>query len=224
MLIGLDNQAAIKALNNQSPHPSHYLLDHIHTTIENLHEKQDKLQNANNFQRARHTANPLIANSHGVIDLKLQWVPGHVDIPPNEKADSNAKRAARKNQSPGNILPKILRKPLPFSISAIWQKKKLQIHHKWLWQWKTSSRYPGICTINKTTPLKKWLQLVSELTQVQASNYVLATLALTDTYTALNNLTPLHAPTATIHPKKLYTTSYLNPANSTKKDLPFNEN
>ena len=119
MLISLDNQVAIKALNNQLPHPSHYLLDHIHTTIEKLHEKQDKLQNADDFSRARHAANPLVVNSRGIIDLKLQWVPGHVDFPPNEKADTNAKRATRGYQSSVNLLPRILRKPLPSSISAI---------------------------------------------------------------------------------------------------------
>ena len=168
-LIGLDNQATIKALNNQLPHPSHYLLDHIHTAIEKLHEKQDKLQNADDSRRVRHTANPLITNSHGIIDLKLQWVPGHVDFPPKKKADANVKRAARGNQSSDNLLPKILRKPLPSSILVIQQKKKLQIHHKCFRWWKTSSRYPSIHMIDKTTLLKKWLQLVSKLTWVQAS-------------------------------------------------------
>ena len=148
----------------RSPHPSHYLLDHIHTAIGKLQDKQDKLQNAEEFHRVRHSASPLITNSHKVIDLKFQWVPGHADFPPNEKADINTKRATRGNSSPGNLLPKIQRKALPFSILALCQKKQPQIHHKWLRWWKASPRYLSICAIDTTMPLKKWLQLVADLT------------------------------------------------------------
>ena len=49
VLISLDNQAVIQALNNQTSKPSHYLLDLIHTACEKLQEKQDKLQNAADF-------------------------------------------------------------------------------------------------------------------------------------------------------------------------------
>ena len=39
-VIGTDNQAAIRALNNQRPHPGHYILDHIHDAVECLHRKR----------------------------------------------------------------------------------------------------------------------------------------------------------------------------------------
>ena len=38
-LIGLNNQATIKVLSDQSHKPSQYLLDHIHDTAEKLQEK-----------------------------------------------------------------------------------------------------------------------------------------------------------------------------------------
>ena len=43
-LIGLNNQAAIWSLTNQSTKPSHYLLDHIHSAAEKLHKINYKTQ------------------------------------------------------------------------------------------------------------------------------------------------------------------------------------
>ena len=46
VLISSDNQASLKALNNQNTKPGHYLLDEVHDAAEALHAKQDKLFNA----------------------------------------------------------------------------------------------------------------------------------------------------------------------------------
>lgn len=80
VLVGLDNQAVLHTLNNQNTKPSHHLLDHIHTAIEKLNEKQDKIQNQAIFFNAHHMNNHLIASSWGVVSLKFQWIPGHVDF------------------------------------------------------------------------------------------------------------------------------------------------
>ena len=53
VLIGLKNQAVIQALNNQSTKPAHYLLDHIHSATETLQQKQDQIQNAADFSKAK---------------------------------------------------------------------------------------------------------------------------------------------------------------------------
>ena len=95
VLIGLDSQAIIHGLNNQNTKPSHYLLNHIHAAVENLHEKQDKLQNQIEFHNAHLAGNQLTVRTWGVISLKFQWIPGHVDFTPNEKADVEAKKATR---------------------------------------------------------------------------------------------------------------------------------
>ena len=61
--IGLNSQAIIHALNNQSAKPSYYLLDHIHTAVEKLQQKQDKLQNLANVCNARSAGNQLAART-----------------------------------------------------------------------------------------------------------------------------------------------------------------
>ena len=95
-----------------------------------------------------------MANTWGVVEFKLQWVLGHVDFTPNKKADINAKKAVKGNSSPNNLLPTALRRALPYSISVIFQVKRLLIHHRWIRQWKVSSRYPKSRAIDKTTPSK----------------------------------------------------------------------
>ena len=126
------------------------------------------MHNAIEHRRAKQSQNPIIARTHRVVDLKIQWVPGHIDFIPNKKADTNAKRAAKGDSSSVNLLPKPLRKTLPYSISIIHQVRRLLIHHRWVHQWKMSPRYPRIWSINKSTPSKKWLQLVLGLLRAQA--------------------------------------------------------
>ena len=167
VLIGLDNQVVIWALNDQMSKPSHYLLNLIHMACEKLQEKQDKLQNAADFHIARQQG--IVARTRGIFDLQVQWVQGHKDFKPNEKANTHAKKAAEGNSSQGKGLLKALRKPFPLSFSAIWQDLKLKIQWKWTWHWKMLPHYCKTCAIDKTTPSKKWLKLVVKLSRSQAS-------------------------------------------------------
>ena len=81
-VIGLDNQAVIQVLNNQSTKPSHYLLDQIHTVTEKLHKKQDKLQNVTEFREEKCKGLVLTARLRGVLNLRINWVPGHKKFAP----------------------------------------------------------------------------------------------------------------------------------------------
>ena len=106
-------------------HLTTYLtLNHIHKAAERLNKKQDKIQNPAIFWNAHHTDNHIIAKSSGVVDLRLQWISGHVDFTPNEMADAEAKRATKGQPSASTSLPKLLRKGLPHSISALHQNQK----------------------------------------------------------------------------------------------------
>ena len=54
-----------------------------------------------------------------MINLQVHWVPGHIDFAPNEKADEEVKKAMQGNSNEAKYLPKLLRKPLLLSISAL---------------------------------------------------------------------------------------------------------
>ncbi|KAG5735422.1 hypothetical protein E4T56_gene12779 [Termitomyces sp. T112] len=106
--IGMDSQALIRALWNQRPHPTHYLLDAVHNAAENLHRKQDCLHTAPNRRFVRGTNNVWKPHSCGVIHLQVHWSPGHIDFAPHERADVLVKEAACGLSSPPSSLPTYL--------------------------------------------------------------------------------------------------------------------
>ena len=138
VVIGLDNQAAIKALRNQETKPAHYLLDQIHTAAECLQVKQDRIIRKLEFQHAKHNNRPLKARTRGVFDLNIHWVPSHNDFKPNKKADEVAKWAALGKSSPSQSLPAFLRKPVPLSVAALSQESRAKTQRVWLRRWKGS--------------------------------------------------------------------------------------
>ena len=81
---------------------------------------------------------------------------------------TEAKRAARGQPSASSSLPKLLRKSLPHSVSALHQNQKAKLQRKWLRRWKALPRYPKQQRIDSSTPSKKWLQLITNLTCTQA--------------------------------------------------------
>ena len=159
-VIGTDNQAAIQALNNQRPHPGHYILDHIHDAVERLHRKQASLRNPG------HTNLPI----RDVIDLRIHWTPGHEKFPPNERADELAKQAAQGDSSPKRLLPSLLRtNPLPDSIPAIHQANLTLLRKNWKKRWKKSLRFPLINSIDVSLPSNNFLKLINSLDRCQSA-------------------------------------------------------
>ena len=55
----------------------------------------------------------MVQNKRKGMDLLVKWVPGHVDIVRNDRADVEAKKAAMEGSSPLCKLPAPLRKTLP---------------------------------------------------------------------------------------------------------------
>ena len=99
-----------------------------------------------------------VGRPKGVVDLQVHWVPGHVDFAPNERVDQEAKKAAQGDLSEAKYLPKLLRKPLPLSVSALHQGNITKIKKRWKRRWQDNS-----------APLKKYLHLISGLDRRQAS-------------------------------------------------------
>jgi len=102
-MIGADNQPVIKATHLSKGTAGHYLLDGFHHTLERVYKR------------------------HRDIELDMIWVSGHEEIEGNERADSEAKRAAKGNSSPDAQLPKHCRGRFPRSKAAA-----LQHFHKLL--------------------------------------------------------------------------------------------
>ena len=68
--MGIDNTVAITATHAIKPSPSHHIWDTFHWRVEMLY------------------------NKHKGVDLLVKWVPGHMEIVGNNKADKEAKRVA----------------------------------------------------------------------------------------------------------------------------------
>ncbi|KAG2036075.1 hypothetical protein BDR03DRAFT_960704 [Suillus americanus] len=82
-LVGVDNQAAIRAMAAFHSQPGHYLMYIFHDDLRKLIQANDDRT------------------------LKARWTPGYKSIPGNEAADVLAKEAA-KGDSSGKHMPKSL--------------------------------------------------------------------------------------------------------------------
>ena len=107
VLIALDNQAAIWALQGNHTQPSQYLLDEIHSAI----------------LRIKHRHHQLL--------IHLEWVLGHMDVEGNIMADTHVKMASEGNTSELADLPHLLRECLPASIAALKAQHKRTILQWW---------------------------------------------------------------------------------------------
>jgi ribonuclease HI len=164
-----DSQALLKALGNQRPHAGHYILDKVHDFAEDLHAKQDGLINNLERREALNEGRIWKGRKKGVIDLQLHWVPGHCDYARNEKADEEAKKAAKGLSSEAKLLPPFMRKGLPASISALRQSFSSGLHKDWKNRWKKSPRFALHRQLDKKAPSKNFLKLVKGLDRRQAS-------------------------------------------------------
>jgi ribonuclease HI len=168
-VLGIDNQVIIKALGNQKSHAGQYILDAIHKSAEQLHAKQDRLINRGDRIQAIEAGDEWSGRKRGVFDLQIHWVPAHSDFEPNERADEEAKKAAKGESSDAKFLPPLLRKRLPLSISALRQENSAKLTKRWERRWKTSARESLLKTIDNTAPSKKYLRLIKDLDRRQAS-------------------------------------------------------
>jgi hypothetical protein len=73
------------------------------------------------------------------------------------------------DSSEAKLLPAILRKCLPLSVSALRQENMAKLAKRWTRRWKSSARESMFKSIDNTVPSKKYLRLIKGLDHRQAS-------------------------------------------------------
>jgi ribonuclease HI len=137
--LGVDNQAAIAAVQNELSTPTHPLAKSI-------------LQTARQIKSDRGTKN---------YALTLRWTAGHVGIAGNELVDSEAKKAAKGQSSDPKSLPNMLRRKLKISPAAMKQNHSAQGIEKWKKKWAASPRGKRDHQLDPSSPSKKFLDAIS---------------------------------------------------------------
>ena len=127
--IALDSSAALQASEITRPRPGHYLTDLFHDRLE------------------------MAASAHeDMADVVMRWVPGHMDVPGNEMADEEAKKAARGESSAAASLPAGLRKSLPCSVTASKRAHLERLRTEAASKWKGSRRGQRLGAIDSSLP------------------------------------------------------------------------
>ncbi|KAJ7606520.1 hypothetical protein FB45DRAFT_685174, partial [Roridomyces roridus] len=134
-----DNQAAVMAIGARKSGPGHWIWDKWHALAEEVMRR------------------------HPGAKLTIRWAPGHRDIPGNERADVEAKRAAQDRLSSSRDLAPTLQRPLPFSKSAVRQAYNGELKAIVLDKWKRSRRYERTAQYDRRLHKGSYLALTEKL-------------------------------------------------------------
>ena len=139
-LLGVDNQAAIKAFQLDLRKPGQHLAKESIRVARRIHKHRRK----------------------GKYSLTLQWTAGHEGIAGNELVDQEAKLAAEGKTSEKHSLPVYLRKPLTANPAAIKKQFHERLKKNWEEDWRSSSRGKLAHKLDNTTPSKKFVKSISK--------------------------------------------------------------
>ena len=142
--IALDSTAALQVSEITRPRPRHYLTDLFH----------DRMEAA--------------VKVHGAMaKVVMRWVPGHMDVPGNEMADEEAKKAARGECSATVSLPARLRKSLPCSVTAAKHTHLERLRKEAASRWNGSVRGRRLQAIDSSLPGRSFLKRAASLSRRQ---------------------------------------------------------
>ena len=146
-VLGVDNQAAIKAFDSTLRSPGHHLT-------------REAICLANKTQKRRKGTKYAVT---------MWWTAGHEGIAGNKAADKEAKLAAEGLTSDKHLLPPYLRKCLPINISAVKQAFHKSLKKQWTDEWKASPRGQSIVQLDSSSPSSKFLKAISQGAQLYGS-------------------------------------------------------
>ncbi len=137
IVICVDSTAALRAAQSRQPGPAHYIFDAFRQGLRGVRRIQPGIR------------------------IDMQWVTAHLDLPWNEAADKQAKRAAAEDptsSTPMAQLPTIFWKPLPLSATARRRVFRQKLEEKANRRWRDSirrARFKRTSTADAITAGKK---------------------------------------------------------------------
>jgi hypothetical protein len=143
--VALDNQAAIQTTRRESAIPGQYLVNAIHRQIEGVVKQQAGAR------------------------VVMRWVPGHEGIEGNERADEEAKKAAKGNTSHEWEIPIECRGVLPISRAAEIQRHNAELNRQARATFAKSPRAPFAHEIDPTMPSAAFAKITKDMPRKQAS-------------------------------------------------------
>jgi len=148
-MIGVDNQAAIRAYQSVLRKPGHHLA-------------RETLQLANQIQKRRQKGN---------YELTMRWTARHEGITGNKQVDCEAKRAAEGLTSEKRTLPAYLRKSLLINPAAVKHAHHESTLKKWKREWKGTIQGQRAECLDGTMLSRKILNAIShkELSRINTS-------------------------------------------------------
>ncbi len=143
----IDSQAAILALQSRQTKSGRYLVEEFHCQACRLQSKRRSLR------------------------IRIQWVPGHVDVVRNEMVDAEAKLAAQGSSTPLYDARSVLAKPLPRSKAAAKADFSKRVRAQWTDRWLASSKGSFTKCFNHSPPSPKIQHIFKNMSRAEASMF-----------------------------------------------------
>jgi ribonuclease HI len=145
VIILLDNQAAIRSVGKRKHHSGQALVLAAQEAISNL------------------------LNLHPSITLSIAWVPGHVNVPGNEAADEEAKKAAEGSSSRLFGDHQILEEGIPTSAAAAKATAKGIVAREWDASWRKCPQRERLAKFDARPPSKYVQKFYANLNRPDSS-------------------------------------------------------
>ncbi|KAF9040120.1 hypothetical protein BJ165DRAFT_1351311 [Panaeolus papilionaceus] len=145
--IYVDNQSVIHAINSDNTGPADYLKEEFHRLCDTYIKRPEGTQ----------------GNDQMTPLFTIRWISAHSEVWRNECIDEEAKEAARGKTSSDFDLPRMLRRSLPISKSALKQKLKSETTARSNALWVKSPRFDKYAELEDNFQFKKFHKIADKL-------------------------------------------------------------